>query len=88
MRDIYNGKPLKWDRPNEGLYEGGAIRIYDKDAAGNFTMARKATDEEVRFIMMYELIVKGNDTISNKLNTVLREVETVERRVRAIPGSG
>lgn len=62
MRDIYNSKPIKWDRPNIGIYEGDTIRIYDKDTNGQFTIARKATDEEVRFIMMYELISSINKT--------------------------
>ena len=77
VSNIYKGKPLKWDRPNEGLYEDGAIRIYTKNDAGEFTMARMATDEEVRFIMMYELLAGS----VNSIDQIKHSVETVEHRV-------
>lgn len=56
MRTSYNGKPIQWDRPNTGIYPDGTIRIFEKNSKGDISYARPATDEEVRFIMMYELI--------------------------------
>lgn len=51
----YDSTPFKWDRPNVGLYVGGKIRIYETGEDGKIGYCRLATDEEIRFIMMYEL---------------------------------
>lgn len=50
------GLPFDWDRPMKGLYADGQIRIFWKDKDGELLFCRMATDEEIKFIMLYELI--------------------------------
>lgn len=52
----YKGLPFEWDRPGVGLYDKGQIRILWRNAEGEITYCRGATDEEVRFIMLIEKI--------------------------------
>lgn len=50
------GRPFEWDRPMEGLYAQGQIRVLWRDKAGNLEFCRIATDREVQYIMLYEKI--------------------------------
>lgn len=50
------GRPFEWDRPMEGLYAEGQIRVLWRDKAGNIEFCRHATDREVQYITLYEKI--------------------------------
>ena len=58
---LYNGKPFEWDRPNVGLYGPGSLRIItNRGPDGAAGACHKASDEEVKFIMLMERV--GNDS--------------------------
>ncbi len=87
----YGGKELNWDRPNTPNYPEGTIRVFKKNTDGSIFASRFATDDEVLFIMMYELVARGagaNNALRQDIAALSRDVATVERRVRSIPGSG
>jgi hypothetical protein len=65
-------RPFEWDRPMEGLYAEGQIRILWNDKAGNLEYCRLATDEEVRFITLYEKIEEM--TIPLKAHAINRDM--------------
>jgi hypothetical protein len=50
------GRPFEWDRPMEGLYDQGQIRVLWRDKSGNIEYCRMATDEEVKFVQLYEQV--------------------------------
>lgn len=58
----YDSRPFEWDRPGDDprgtAYPNGALRIVQRDSEGAILACRKATDEEVQFIMLYELLEK------------------------------
>lgn len=52
----YKGRPFEWDRPGRGLYANGEIRLIWRDSQGVLTFCRIANDEEIRYIMLYEML--------------------------------
>lgn len=55
----YKGRQPSWDRPGHGLYSDGSIRVItetDKQTGKHVFASHKASDEEVRFIMLYEAL--------------------------------
>jgi hypothetical protein len=66
-----------WDRPHEGAYADGSVRIYRKDGRGVFLWARQATPEEVLWIAQYEQHERLVHELQ-LLNRTLREFAAIE----------
>ena len=68
----YEGRPFEWDRPGRGLYDDGSIRIITRRDSDGVFVCHKASDEEVRFVMLLEAItaatrpVRSNHEQSNR----------------------
>ena len=79
MDSIYQGRTFEWDRPGRGLYDDGSIRIITRrDPDGGFA-CHKASDEEVKLIMLLEKLETMSNTdakeiLKDILNSELRSV--------------
>lgn len=71
MSAIYQGVPFEWDQPNDQHYRGKTIRIIERNPQGAIINMRRATDEEVRTVM----ILQATAWASSKLCTPAYQYE-------------
>lgn len=65
----YASIPFEWDRPGQGLYANGEIRVLWRDQNGEITLCRMASDKEVLFITMVESL-KSQGMIPPTINKI------------------